>query len=165
MGTRQAAWAVALVAAAALSACGRSQVEADFARHRPQLACYEGSTDEESCGGTWLKVYMSPSEVRKLEWETLMSQRLIRREFYLKAGRPQLVVETSYWLLDDEAQRLATPRHEYTRRYWLADLDQQSEGSDLRGELNQHASDLLKHFVSHRVEFNSATVERTDGRD
>ncbi len=135
------------------AAAGQSRLETEFARQAPLLTTYEGPTREESCGGTWLRVSMSGSEIRKLVWGVEMSQRSIRREFYLSRGSPQLVIETSWWKLDDNAYPLKTPRLEYARRYWLRDRSAGRAGMPVRTEMLEHAESLIKEFHASRSEY------------
>jgi len=145
------------MSAVGIAFASQSRLETDFAKQRTMLACHEGATDEESCGGTWLKVYLAGDEIRKMEWDVETSTRLIRREFYFSRGRPQLVIETSYWKLDSSAERLKTPRHEYTRRYWLDDRTAGAKGIQVRLELQEHAASLVKEFRANRAKYPKTT--------
>lgn len=141
------------LAAVGVVCAGQCRLEIDFSRQQAKLASYEGATDEESCGGTWLKVYQAGGETRKMEWDVETSTRLIRREFYLSRGKPQLVIETSHLKWDSSGERLKTPRHEYTRRYWRDDRTAGAKGIQVRRELRGHAASLVKEFRTNRAKF------------
>jgi hypothetical protein len=141
---------LAVISLAGVPAYAGGGLETQFARQRSHLTCYEGPTDEPSCGGTWLKVYTRGKSIQKLEWENEMSQRLIRREFYFQRGKLRLVIERSYFLLDDEAYRLAKPRCEYCRRVWISP---DSKANRSRRALVREANYLLRQYRTHRAQF------------
>jgi hypothetical protein len=131
---------LAVISLAGVPAYAGGGLETQFARQRSHLTCYEGPTDEPSCGGTWLKVYTRGKSI----------QRLIRREFYFQRGKLRLVIERSYFLLDDEAYRLAKPRCEYCRRVWISP---DSKANRSRRALVREANYLLRQYRTHRAQF------------
>ncbi len=132
---------------------GQSRLETDHARQISEMRVVEGATDEPSCGGTWLKVWTLGKEIRKMTWAIETSQRYIDREFYFSRGKVQLVIETSYWKLNDSGDRLKEPKFEYRRRYWLHDRTAGPAGVQIRSDLQQHADYLIKFFNGNRGSF------------
>ena len=59
--------------------------ERAFARERSALTCMNGPTDEPSCGGTDMDVYLRGEEVRKLDWWVEMSNKWVHEEYFLVA--------------------------------------------------------------------------------
>src|SRR5688572_29008402 len=108
---------IALALALALISCARPSLEAKFAAERPHYRTLAGVTDEPSCGGTGLTVYLAGNDVRKLAYSVETSQRVIHRNYYLRARQPLVVVETSHFLLDQQGKRLPAPRLEAVNRY------------------------------------------------
>jgi len=96
---------------------------------------------------------MAGGEIRKMEWEVETSRRFVRRDFYFSRGKGQLVIETSYWLLDASAEHLKKPKFEYSRRYWLNDRSAGKQGTQTRREMQEHAQELAKDFAPNKAKF------------
>ena len=142
------------------AAKGLSRLESDFAAQKPRLQVLEGSTDEPSCSGTWLTVYTSGPQVRKLEWEMIGSQKILKRDFYFSQGRPELVVERTYLVLDNRGERVARPRLESVRRIWLTDSKAGPKAKADQRELRRQAAYLTKYFRTHPKEFDNPVQYR-----
>jgi hypothetical protein len=130
----------------------QSRLERDYEQQYSEMRVLLGETDEPSCGGTWLKVWLLGKEVRKMDWACETSQRFIDREFYFSRGKPQLVIETTYRKLDNSGNRLREPRLECSRRYWLDDRSAGPAGVQVRRKLREHADSLVNYFSAHRAE-------------
>ena len=145
-----------LLPATLAAAKGVSRLESDFAAQKPRLLALEGSTDEPCCSGTWLTVYSSGKQVRKLEWEMNGCLVIIKRDYYFSHGRPELVIERTYWALDTRGERLARPLLDSVRRIWLTDSKAKADQRELR----QHAAYLTKYLRTHPKEFDKPVRQR-----
>ncbi len=153
-GSRAVNRAAFYICFAALSACattGDSSLQSGFARERSALTCFEGSTSEQSCGGTNLTVYLRGNLVRHLDWTVEMSTRWIRREYYFDGSSPRLVVETIHAKYDAYGEPLATPRL-LSIEHYRPDAPQPDAHQK---ELLDHAQFLIDDFKRHREEFTS----------
>ena len=137
---------------AALSGCaslGTSALEKRFERERASLTRFDGTTSEESCGGTGLSVYLNGQELRLVGWCVETSRQLIYRDYYFDGSTPSLVTETTYALLDANAERLEKPRLLSTKRYRL---DTPQAGTEQK-EFLEHAKFLIDDYNKNRKSF------------
>ena len=126
-----------------------SASERTFARERTTLTCMNGSTDEPSCGGTDLDVYLRGHEVRKLDWWVEMSNKWLREEYFFSGSQPMLVIETIGKKYDSQGEPLSKPELISRKRYRL---DQAGNNARAKKFL-EHAAFLLGNFQKHRSEF------------
>jgi hypothetical protein len=126
-----------------------STLERQFAQEREGLACVEASTNEPSCSGTGMAVYLRGDQVQALDWTVEMSTKYIREQYYFRGSVPALVVETIQAKLDSEANRLEKPKLLSITRYRLEDAGQ----SKRRKEFLKHVEVLLRDFHERRVDF------------
>lgn len=96
-----------------------SAVERDFTRERKTLACVNGSTNEPSCGGTDMNVYLRGDKVCHLDWWVEMSNKWVREEYFFRAARPVLVIETVEKKYDSHGELLPKPQLVSRTRYRL----------------------------------------------
>lgn len=134
------------------TAChAQTVVEAEFAAQRVRYVTVAGTTDEPSCGGTGLTVFLEGSEIRKLAYSIETSQRIIQRDYYFRGIQLVLVVESRYFLRDDQGERLPKARLEGVTRYVLdgsvAILPEKKE------EFDEHSRYLVTYFREHRDGF------------
>jgi len=143
-----------------------SASERTFARERTTLTCMNGSTDEPSCGGTDMDVYLRGHEVRKLDWWVEMSSKWLREEYFFSGSQPMLVIETIEKKYDSHGEPLSKPELVSRKRYRL---DQTANNARAKKFL-QHAAFLLDDFQKHRSEFTpciphtNRSLESTTGR-
>jgi hypothetical protein len=140
----------AIAAAFALLASGFAvaaprDLEADFASHREHYRHVEGATDEPSCGGKWLGVYLNGSRIKKLDYSIETSRQLILREYYFAGSDLALVTETVYWLLDKNRYHAERPKLESKHHFSITDTP-----APKKRELLDHA-DYLIHFYRHHA--------------
>jgi len=126
-----------------------STVERDFARERKTLACVNGSTDEPSCGGTDLDVYLRGDEVCHLDWWVEMSNKWVREEYFFRDARLVLVIETVKKKYNSHGEILPKPQLVSRTRYRL----DEAVRSARRKEFLEHADFLLRDFREHRSAF------------
>lgn len=148
--TKIVAAAVILFTVTGVFASDQSRLEADFRQQESHMRVLVGQTDEPSCGGTCLKVWLSGKEMRKMDWAIETSQRFIEREFYFVRGKPHLVIETGHRKYDNKGNKLKKPSLEYKKRYWLHDKSAGPTGARIRNELQEHADNLIREFKTHR---------------
>lgn len=139
--------ALVLVQQSALSA--ESNIEQEFARERKGFSCFEGSTDEPSCSGAGMRVYLRGARAVALDWTVEMSTKYVRQQYYFRDSLPVLVVETIHAKLDAEANVLSKPRLLSVTRYRL-DYGNATMRSK---EFLEHVEFLLRDFHEHRAEF------------
>jgi hypothetical protein len=126
-----------------------SASEPAFARERSTLTCMNGPTDEPSCGGTDMDVYLRGEEVRKLDWWVEMSNKWVREEYFFSGSQPVLVIETIEKKYDSHGELLSKPELVSRQRYRL---DQVADNARAKKFL-EHAQFLLHDFQKHRSEF------------
>jgi hypothetical protein len=124
-------------------------IEREFARERKALACVNGSTDEPSCGGTDMDVYLRGDEVRKLDWWVEKSNQWVREEYFFRGTRPVLVIETIERKYDSHAELLPKPQLVSRTRYRL---DQPADSARIK-EFLDHAEFLSRDFQKNRSSF------------
>jgi hypothetical protein len=124
-------------------------IEREFARERKALACINGSTDEPSCGGTDMDVYLQGGEVRKLDWWVEKSNQWVREEYFFRGTQPVLVIETIERKYDSHAEPLSKPELVSRKRYRL---DQAADNTRVKKFL-EHAAFLLHDFQQRHSEF------------
>ena len=99
-----------------------------------------------------MTVFLDGNRIQKISYSIETSRRTIDRDYYFHDEQPVLVVETSHYLLDDQANHLAVPRFEYRRSYRL---DKPGEvPADKESAYENHVTNLLRYFARHRKEFN-----------
>ena len=143
---------IALIAARLLVSAMQadtSAIEREFARERKTLTCVNGSTDEPSCGGTDMDVYLRGDEVRKLNWWVEKGNQWVREEYYFRGTRPVLVIETIEKKYDSHAEPLPKPQLVSRTRYRL---DQPIDSERIK-EFFDHAEFLLRDFQKNRSSF------------
>src|SRR5437868_14079985 len=96
-----------------------SSIEHEFAAQQQSLTCFEGPTDEPSCSGAAVGVYLRDDQIQHLDWTLEMSTKFVRQQFYFRDSQPVFVVETIHAKLDDQANRLKTPKLLSVTRYSL----------------------------------------------
>jgi hypothetical protein len=126
-----------------------SAIEREFARERKTLTCVNGSSDEPSCGGTDIDVYLRGEEICHLDWWVEMSNKWVREEYFFRGSQPVLVIETLEKKYDSHGELL--PKPQLVSRI-LHRLDE-AEGSDRRKKFLKHAAFLLRDFRERRSEF------------
>jgi hypothetical protein len=115
-----AAWLVLAVLSFALGGCAAKDsaaLEAAFAREESKFVRVEIEPDEESCRGTSATAFLRGREVVRIEHVIGTSWRWYVRDYYYDGGRLGLAVQRTWWLLDNEAYELPTPRAESTTRF------------------------------------------------
>jgi hypothetical protein len=146
--------ALSLALAFALTGCAERSLEAKFAAQRAHYRRLAGVTDEPSCGGTGVTIFLAGNDVRKVAYSVETSQRLIQRDYYLRDRQPVLVVETSHFLLDQQAERLREPRLEAVNRYSFG--EPAAIPAHKRKEFQAHVRYLLTYFRDHPDDFKPA---------
>jgi hypothetical protein len=131
------------------AAATESSLEQQFVQRREGFTCVEGPTNEQSCSGTGMTVYLRGDSVQHLDWTIEMSTKYIRQQYYFRGSAPVLVVETIQAKFDAQANRLEEPRLLSVTRYRLDDAGHGKR----RKELLEHADFLLRDFHEHRAEF------------
>jgi hypothetical protein len=135
---------LAIVSLANTPAVAReSRVERDFRVHKKRLEVTENATREEACRyGGWMKVYRAGNEIRKIEFSIGTSNRDVERDIYFSLGKPVLVIEREYWIVDENADLLETRRPPKVKRVWLTERGGTKGQRALRKKLREHAEDL-----------------------
>jgi hypothetical protein len=123
-------------------------VEADFAAQHPHYRHVEGATDEPSCGGAWLGVDLEGRRIKRLAWQIETSQRSIQRDYYFTGSGLAVVVETVYWLLDQNGNHAKHPKLESKRRFWITDAT-----ASKKRDLIDHADYLIHFYRAHAHDF------------
>jgi hypothetical protein len=108
-----------------------------------------GPTDEPSCGGTDMDVYLRGEEVCKLDWWVEMSNKWVREEYFFSGSQPVLVIETIEKKYDSHGEPLSKP--ELVSRKPCR-LDHAVDNTRAKTFL-EHAEFLLHDFQQHRSEF------------
>jgi hypothetical protein len=145
----QTTLAFLLFALSAFVNAGESALESRFARERGNLACFEGATSEQSCGGTGMSVYINGDRIRHLDWTIETSSQFIRRQYYFEGASPRLVVETIHAKFDVHGEPLEAPHLLSTEHYRL----DQSQPTAQQKEFRDHARFLVNDFSNHRKDF------------
>ena len=143
---------IATLAATVLAPALRADttaIERGFARERKRLECLNGSTNEPSCGGTDMDVYLRGDEVRKLDWRVEMSNKWVREEYLFRGAQPLLVIETVEDKYDSHGEPLSKPQLVSRTQYHLDD----ARGDAHRKEFRDHAEFLLRDFQKNRSSF------------
>ena len=126
-----------------------SSIGREFAAKQKSLTCFEGPTDEPSCSGAAMGVYLRGDQIQHLDWTLEMSTKFVRQQFYFRDSQPMLVVETVHAKLDDQANPLKSPK--------LFSVTRSSLGGGKPGkrgrELLEHAEFLIRYFREHRSDF------------
>jgi hypothetical protein len=123
-------------------------LEAEFVAHQKTYRYVEAATDEPSCGGTWLRVYLDGSRIQKLDYSIETSQKRIMDAYYFVDAKPVLVVETTCRILDNDGHHLKHPELESKRRYNLNDR------SILKNRrLADHLNYLMQYYRGNADEF------------
>jgi hypothetical protein len=120
-----------------------SRVERDFLLQKKMLTQEWKDTGEEACRFCGMQIYCAGKELRKIEWEMGMSNRLVKRDYYFSRGKAVLAIERSYDVFDDRGDELKVPRFDYMRRVWLSDKRGSRKTRAMRQELREHVN-LLK---------------------
>jgi hypothetical protein len=132
-------------------------IEREFAREQIALACVSGSTDEPSCSGTDMDVYLRGDEVRKLDWWVEKSNQWVREEYFFRGTRPVLVIETIEKKYDSHAEPLPKPQLVSRTRH---PLDQTAKSARIK-EFLEHAEFLLRDFQNNRSSFSPCVLPHT----
>ena len=112
------------------------------------LTYVEAATDEPSCGGTWLGVYLDGDRIQKLDYSVETSQKFIVDVYSFRNGQPTVVEEKIYRLLDTEGNHTTHPTFESKHRYVLV-----GRNTTKIAQLLDHADYLVKYFHEHVAEF------------
>ena len=134
-----------------------SSIEREFAARQKSLTCVEGPTDEPSCSGAAMGVYLHGDQIQQLDWTLEMSTKFVRQQFYFHDSQPVLVVETIHAKLDDQANALKNPRLLSVTRYALGAAKPEKRGT----ELLVHAEFLIHYFRAHRSDFSPCSHPNT----
>ena len=132
-------------------------IEREFAAHQKSLTCFEGPTDEPSCSGAAVNVYLRGDQIQHLDWTLEMSTKFVRQQFYFRDSRPVLVVETIHAKLDDQANPLKNPKLLSVTRSSLSGAKPDKRGR----ELLEHAAFLIHYFREHRSDFSPCSHPNT----
>jgi hypothetical protein len=132
-------------------------IDREFACERKTLACVNGSTNEPSCGGTHMNVYLRGDEVRKLDWWVEMSNKCVRKEYFFRGAQPVFVIETVENKYDSHGEPLPKPQLVSRSRYRLDDAG----GDARRKEFRDHAEVLLRDFHMNRSSFSPCVRPHT----
>ena len=131
------------------TSAAESSIEREFAVLQKSLTCVEGPTDEPSCSGAALGVYLRGDQIQHLDWTLEMSTKFVRQQFYFRDSQPVLVVETIPAKLDDQANPLKNPKLLSVTRHTLGGAKPGKRGR----ELLEHADFLIHYFREHRSDF------------
>jgi hypothetical protein len=126
-----------------------SAIERELELERKTFECVNGATDEPSCGGTDMDVYLRGDEVCHLDWWVEMSNKWVHEEYFFHGSQPVLVIETVEKKDDSHGELL--PKSQLVSRTPHR-LDE-AEGSSRRKKFLEHAEFLLRNFREHRSEF------------
>lgn len=105
-----------------LSGCStihRSPLEKEFERQKNLLIRTDLDWIQESCRGTGATAYSKNSEIVMIAAVIGTSQRWIYRDFYFKNHNLALVVQHTWFLLDDAAKELEKPKMESETRFYF----------------------------------------------
>ena len=108
------------------------------------FASANGSTDDPSCGGTDMDVYLRGDELCHLDWSVEMSNKWVREEYFFLGARPVLVIETVEKKHDSHGEPLPKPQLVSRTRH---DLLKGPQSADTKKFL-EHAEFLLRDFAS-----------------
>src|SRR5256885_15720132 len=108
-----------------------SSIEREFAERQNSLKCVAGPTDEPSCSGAAVGVYLRGDQIQQLDWTLEMSTKFVRQQFYFRASQPVLVVKTIHAKLDDQANPLKSPKLLSVTRYSLGAAKPDKRGKEL----------------------------------
>jgi hypothetical protein len=139
------------------TSAAESSIEREFAGRQKSLTCIEGPTDEPSCSGAGLGVYLHGDQIQQLDWTLEMSTKFVRQQFYFRDSQPVLVVETIHAKLDDQANPLKNPKLLSVTRYSLGGAKREKRGK----ELLEHAEFLIHYFREHRSDFTPCSRPNT----
>jgi hypothetical protein len=131
------------------TSAAKSSIEREFVAQQKSLTCVEAPTDEPSCSGAAVDVYLRGDRIQHLDWTLEMSTKFVRQQFYFHGSQPVLVVETIHAKLDDQANPLKTPKLLSVTRYALGGAKPGKRGK----ELLEHAEFLIHYFREHRSDF------------
>ena len=126
-----------------------SSIEREFVAQQKSTTCFEGPTDEPSCSGAAVGVYLRGDQIQHLDWKLEMSTKFVRQQFYLRDSQPVLVVETIHAKLDDQANPLKNPKLLSVTRYSLDGAKPGKRGK----ELLEHGEFLIHYFRERRSDF------------
>jgi hypothetical protein len=139
------------------TSAAESSIEREFAARQKSLMCVEGPTDEPSCSGAAVGVYLRGDQIQQLDWTLEMSIKFVRQQFYFRDSQPVLVVETIHAKLDDQANPLKNPKLLSVTRYSLGAAKPEKRGK----ELLEHAEFLIHYFREHRSAFSPCSHPNT----
>jgi len=128
-------------------AADKSQAERDFERARLELMCVNGSSNEPSCGGTDMDVWLRAEEIHKLDWWLEKSNQWVREEYYFRGSRP--IIETVVAKYDGYGELLKKPQLISRTKYRLDDAG----GGERQKEFLEHAEFLIRDFRERRSTF------------
>lgn len=128
--------------------CRKGNLEAECGVNRKGWSHFEGSTDEPSCGGNSLSVYLAGEHIEKIEYFVETSREGILREYYLKDSQPVLVVETVHSLVDKNGDRRRRAKEVSRKRFLLT-----SPVSEKGEEFVRQGNYLAGYFRAHVKEF------------
>jgi hypothetical protein len=148
---------VGILVATHRTAAAAAAIEREFAAQRKSLTCVEGPTDEPSCSGAAMGVYLHGDQIQQLDWTVETSTKFVRQQFYFRDSHPVLVVETIHAKLDDQANRLKTPKLLSVTRYSLTAARLAKRGK----EFLEHAQFLIQYFREHRSGFRPCDLSNT----
>jgi hypothetical protein len=143
---------LAFVVSIRSTAASQSILERQFAAEAAKLTLFDGATDEPSCSGATVAVYLRGDQIQHLDWTLEISTKFVRQQFYFRDSKPVLVVETIHAKLDAQANLLKNPKLLSVVRYPLDGARPGKRGK----ELLEHAEFLIHYFREHRSDFRLA---------
>lgn len=117
-------------------------LEAQFERDKAALTQTDLDWVQDSCRGVAATAFQRGSEIVMIECSVGCSTRWIINEFYYEEPQLRLVVQRTWWLLDDEAYELEKPRLESETRFCFDD-DRLARTQGDTPPVNTPAADLL----------------------
>lgn len=139
------------------TSAAESSIEREFVSQQKSLTCVEGPTDEPSCSGAAVRLYLRGDQIQHLDWTLEMSTKFVRQRFYFRDSQPVLVVETIHAKLDDQANPLKTPKLLSVTRYSSGGVKRGKRGK----ELLEHAEFLIHYFRERRSDFSPCVQPNT----
>lgn len=104
--------------------------ELHFRQKKDRLVFQQLDYGQPACRGSALSAFYDNSNVVMIELWVGTSQRSIFRDFYFDHDQLQLVTQRTWWLLDDQAYELKTPKRESETHFYFAGRKlQQIEGN------------------------------------
>jgi hypothetical protein len=135
----------------ALASDKLKDIEPRFRRTIADCSVVEGGTDEQSCGGTWMKVYTKGGQVRLIRWNIETSRYFVTRHFYFTRDYLQFVTERVFDKtgVQKSYRRISPGGSAY---YWTTNVDTWRS-------IKSHAMRLKADFLANRGAFTSVVAK------